>query len=115
MRENLIIYSYLVYALSVKKVRTVIYPAHGLYQNINVVFAGQSVEVNALLFVVSVNNALVFLVYKYICSVGEAVKIELAAEFLDAFAYLLGLLLDIKVVIESHFEHCKTSQYIFCA
>ena len=42
-------------------------------------------------------------------------KIELAAEFLDAFAYLLGLLLDIKVVIESHFEHCKTSQYIFCA
>ena len=42
-------------------------------------------------------------------------KIELAAELLDAFAYLLGLLLDIKVVIESHFEHYKTSQYIFCA
>ena len=72
-----------VYALSVKKARTVIYPAHGLYQNINVVFAGQAVEVNALLFVVSVNNALVFLIYKYICSVGEAVKIELAAVFSD--------------------------------
>ena len=83
MRENLIIYSYLVYALSVKKARTVIYPAHGLYQNINVVFAGQAVEVNALLFVVPVNNALVFLVYKYIRSVGEAVKIELAAVFSD--------------------------------
>ena len=63
--------------------RTVIYPAHGLYQNINVIFAGQAVEVNALLFVVSVNNALVFLIYKYIRSVGEAVKIELAAVFSD--------------------------------
>ena len=48
-------------------------------------------------------------------ALAAELKIELAPEFLDAFAYLLGLLLDIKVVIESHFEHCKTSQYIFCA
>ena len=42
-------------------------------------------------------------------------KIELAAEVLYASAYLLRLLFDIKVVVESHFEHYKTSQYIFCA
>ena len=42
-------------------------------------------------------------------------KIELSAEVLYASAYLLRLLFDIKVVVESHFEHYKTSQYIFCA
>ena len=51
---------------------------------------------------------------KIVEELAAELKIELAAEVLYASAYLLRLLFDIKVVVESHFEHYKTSQYIFC-